>query len=821
MKKLVFFLLASVVIFVIQNSMLAADYPATSELEYRTYVDPNYGSLPFRLFVPKNYDPNASYPIVVFLHGSGEVGTDNEKQLKNNGNGSLWLINTDYQVNYPMFFVAPQGSWGDVKVQAKVAGMINALKEEFSGIDPDRVIITGLSLGGGGTYSMMSKYPDIVAGGVPMQGPTEWVNISNNKNMNIWHFHAVDDNSGYHPISTADYCVGYLRGKGLNVVYTRYNTGGHGIWPEAYKNPQLISWLYATRKGVKTTVSPFVNVDYPTAESTYNSEVNSIDLSGSAGNADTIISHVDWKNSRGGSGAVSGTENWAIDNVPLKEGENIVQVIASGTSWSVGKGGNTTFNDSLIVNYQPGGVPVNAAPIANAGTDQNIQLPVNTVNLQGSASDDGQPAGTLTYSWNVTSGPGTVVFGNKNAAASTAELSEVGAYTLSLTVSDGELSDTDQINITLVAEPNEQLQNVALNKPVAVDSLYNATYIGEKAVDGDTSNVSSRWLSANDGNYHWIEIDLQGDFEISEMRLWSGYKNSGFAIQNYWFQTWNGSEWLDLAVRADNTSQQTVEVFNPVVSNKVRLLCGNEDLARIYEIAVYGVPAVIANLAPVVNAGTDQLLVWPENSVSLSGTATDDGMPSGVLVYLWSKVSGPGNVSFSNEASATTSANFATPGNYVLRLEVSDGDLISGDEVQVSIASNICLNKPVTVDSVYNASYVGGNGVDGDHENVVSRWLSANTGQEHWIEIDLQGEHMINEMKLWTGYRDYGFAVKDFRLQIWQNGSWTDVLTVNDNTDQYREESFEPVVTVKIRLLCGSDDLARVYELEVIGVGLE
>lgn len=818
MKKVTIFLVVFIFIALNQGIVSAADYPATSELEYR-----NHDGLPFRLFVPKNYDPSKSYPLVVFLHGSGEVGTDNEAQLKNNGNGSLWLINTDYQKDYPMFFAAPQGAWGNSTVQAKVAGMINALQQEFSGLDPDRVIITGLSLGGAGTYYMMSKYPDIVAGGVPMQGPKEWKNISNNKNMNIWHFHAADDNSGYHPIGTADYCVNYLRDRGLNVVYTRYDTGGHGIWPEAYKSPQLISWIHATRLGVKTTASPFVKIDKPVDEDSFTTTLSTLDISGTAGDGDTLISQVDWKNNRGGSGVVDGLENWDLHNITLKEGENIVKITATGTSWSSGKGGNTTFNDTLIVDYQPNGVPVNEAPNANAGADQNIQIPEDTVNLQGSASDDGLPSGTLIYTWSVVSGPGTVVFADENAANTTATLSEVGNYTLSLTVSDGELEDTDEINITLLAEPqNDERFNVALNKPVAVDSLYNATYVGENAVDGDSSTLTSRWLSANDGEYHWIEIDLEGDFEISEMRLWCGYKSAGFAIQNYWFQTWDGTEWVDLAVRENNTSQETVEVFDPVVSNKVRLLCGNEDLARVYEIEVYGIPYVEEepNQAPVVNAGNDLLITWPENSVSLTGTATDDDMPSGTLTYAWSKVSGP-EVTFGDANSATTSANFAAMGNYVLQLTVSDGELSSSDEVMVSIAGNVCLNKPVTVDSIYKSSYIGANAVDGNHDDLASRWLSARTGEEHWIEIDLQGEFIVNEMKLWTGYKQIGYAVKDFRLQVWQNNAWVDVVTVTDNVDQYREASFNATVTSKLRLLCGSDDLARVYEIEVNGVSAE
>jgi hypothetical protein len=90
------------------------------------------------------------------------------------------------------------------------------------------------------------------------------------------------------------------------------------------------------------------------------------------------------------------------------------------------------------------------------------------------------------------------------------------------------------------------------------------------------------------------------------------------------------------------------------------------------------------NQAPTVNAGADQTITLP-SSASLSGTVSDDGLPTGTLTRSWTRVSGPGTVTFSAPTGATTSASFSTSGAYVLRLTVSDGALIASDDVAITV----------------------------------------------------------------------------------------------------------------------------------------
>jgi len=111
------------------------------------------------------------------------------------------------------------------------------------------------------------------------------------------------------------------------------------------------------------------------------------------------------------------------------------------------------------------------------------------------------------------------------------------------------------------------------------------------------------------------------------------------------------------------------------------------------------------NLAPVVNAGADQVLTLPAQA-SLSGTVTDDGLPNNQLAINWSKVSGAGTVTFTNPTAATTTASFSAAGVYSLRLTAGDGQLSSSDDVQVNVQApaakfNI-LASPVSVTTVQN-----------------------------------------------------------------------------------------------------------------------
>jgi hypothetical protein len=98
------------------------------------------------------------------------------------------------------------------------------------------------------------------------------------------------------------------------------------------------------------------------------------------------------------------------------------------------------------------------------------------------------------------------------------------------------------------------------------------------------------------------------------------------------------------------------------------------------------ITASSGNTAPVVAAGSDQTITLPANA-SLDGTVSDDGLPSGSVAVTWSKVSGPGTVSFGNASAVDTTASFSSAGVYVLRLTADDGQLTASDDVTITVNS--------------------------------------------------------------------------------------------------------------------------------------
>ncbi|MFL6617364.1 MAG: LamG-like jellyroll fold domain-containing protein [Povalibacter sp.] len=135
----------------------------------------------------------------------------------------------------------------------------------------------------------------------------------------------------------------------------------------------------------------------------------------------------------------------------------------------------------------------NTAPIADAGADQTIVLPTNSVQLFGSAQDDGLPTGTLTAHWTRTSGPGTATFANSNAMQTRVTFSTAGVYVLQLTVSDGELSDSDSIRIT-VSSP-QSLSRVELHPRFVTMKVGSQQNFWVTALDGSGNrvNVTPTW----------------------------------------------------------------------------------------------------------------------------------------------------------------------------------------------------------------------------------------------------------------------------------------------------------------------------------------
>ncbi|KAF2959219.1 MULTISPECIES: prolyl oligopeptidase family serine peptidase [unclassified Thermotoga] len=229
-----------------------------------TFKDPETGvEIPYRLFVPKDVNPDRKYPLVVFLHGAGERGTDNYLQVAGNRGAVVWA-QPRYQVVHPCFVLAPQcppnSSWSTLFTDRKnpfnpekpllaVIKIIRKLLDEYN-IDENRIYITGLSMGGYGTWSAIMNFPELFAAAIPICGGGDVSKVERIKDIPIWVFHAEDD--PVVPVENSRVLVKKLAEIGGKVRYTEYEKGfmekhgwdPHGSWIPAYESQEVVEWLF-------------------------------------------------------------------------------------------------------------------------------------------------------------------------------------------------------------------------------------------------------------------------------------------------------------------------------------------------------------------------------------------------------------------------------------------------------------------------------------------------------------------------------------------------------------------------------------------------
>lgn len=208
-----------------------------------------------QMAAPQFVTPGKRYPVILFFHGSGECGTDNQLQLKC---GISCLLNQLVKQPEPVFVVAPQciqGNWwvrslafsADYHMPEISASLDDALAIcqhviDTAGGDPDRFYITGLSLGGFGTWDALQRFPDRFAAAVPICGGGDVHLAKKMAQVPVWVFHGQDDKN-VHP-DCSRRMVDALRHAGArDARYTEYPHVAHDCWDAAYSTPQLVPWM--------------------------------------------------------------------------------------------------------------------------------------------------------------------------------------------------------------------------------------------------------------------------------------------------------------------------------------------------------------------------------------------------------------------------------------------------------------------------------------------------------------------------------------------------------------------------------------------------
>jgi predicted peptidase len=201
----------------------------------------------YLLYLPKDYNSAGKpFPLLVFLHGAGERG-DNLDQLKVHGIPKI--VETDS--NFPFVVISPQCPadkwWTDELEELKA--LIDNIKENYN-IDKSRVYLTGLSMGGFGTWSLAAKYPNDFAAIAPVCGGGEIrLAIAGRYKMPVWAFHGVKDD--VIPIQRSQEMVDAIKKQGGNVKFTIYPELNHNCWDVTYDNQDLYKWFLEQKNNGK------------------------------------------------------------------------------------------------------------------------------------------------------------------------------------------------------------------------------------------------------------------------------------------------------------------------------------------------------------------------------------------------------------------------------------------------------------------------------------------------------------------------------------------------------------------------------------------
>lgn len=261
----------------VPTSMMSA-IPPTGNEEYAKCVftdSVNNTVLPYRMLSPDKIESGEKYPLVVFLHGSGERGSDNEKQLTH---GASTFSNPANADKYPSFVVFPQckeRTWTDKfsaqsfmpgapepqvsKQEEAIVDMINELVAEYP-IDKNRIYIVGISMGGIATYDLVCRYPDLFAAAVPICGAVNPDRLVEARDVNFMIFHGEEDDEI--PSICGREAYKSLNAAGANVDYIEFAGMGHDCWSSAFNYPNLLPWLYSQSKKQSNPSSYSENLTY-------------------------------------------------------------------------------------------------------------------------------------------------------------------------------------------------------------------------------------------------------------------------------------------------------------------------------------------------------------------------------------------------------------------------------------------------------------------------------------------------------------------------------------------------------------------------------
>ena len=385
-----------------------------------------------------------------------------------------------------------------------------------------------------------------------------------------------------------------------------------------------------------------VNVP-PTADAgsdvTITLPTNSINLTGKGTDTDGSIASYSWQKISGPTADLQNTNKATLSVSGLLEGIYTFRLTVKDDK------GATAYDDvKIIVNPEA----VNAPPTANAGKDIMLTLPLNSTNVSGSGSD---PDGSVvSYQWQKIKGPAATISNEDNDVLTLSDLVE-GQYVFRLTVTDNDgASATDEVTITVNAASVNQAPTADAGSTINIQLPTNTVTILGSGSDPDGTIKAYAWIKVS-GPSATLSNSNTPELTVSNMVA--------------------GSYVFRLTV-TDNEGAQA--------SDKVQVVVSPEDI----------------NQNPSVNAGNDQTIYLPTNSVTLTAVASD---PDGnVVEYLWEKIGGPA-ATLSDASNAVLSVSDMVEGTYLFGVTVTDDKgATDNDRVKVIVKPET-INQPPGADA--------------------------------------------------------------------------------------------------------------------------
>lgn len=592
-------------------------------------------------YLPQGYGTSTwqSYPLIVALHGIGELGngtndlanllncwTSLPRLIANGGFPSSFNVGGQ---SFSFIVISPQfKGWPSA---ADVNDVVNYAIQNYR-IDQSRIYITGLSMGGGATWDFAAAYPTKAAAIVPVCGAaypegSKAQAIANAK-LPVWATHNQDD-----PTVTSSYTTSWVSQiiqYGGDAQSTIFPVSGHDAWTKTYdpnftqNGVNIYQWMLMRQKGNIPNQLPTVNAG---SNQTITLPQNSVTLSGSASDPDGTVASYEWTKTSGPSQATI-VSPFSLSTVvnDLTQGSYVFSLKATDD-----KGASTTSNVTITVNPAP-----NQVPTVNAGTDQTITLPLNSVTLNGSGSD---ADGTISsFQWSQSSGPLQANIVSTSSPNTVVDHLVQGTYVFTLKATDNQgASAVGTITITVNPVPNKT-PNADAGSNQIITLPTNIAILRGAGSDSD-GTVSS---------YQWSQISGPSQANIRSA--------------------------LATATIVDSL-KQGVYTFRFTVTDDKGAVAWDD-----VSITVNKAP----NHSPVTDAGSDQTITLPDNSVSLAGVVSD---PDGSIVaFEWTQISGPTKSNFSSASPLALTVNNLAQGIYTFRLTATDNDgAVSWDDVKVTV----------------------------------------------------------------------------------------------------------------------------------------